>query len=532
MSNQTLNRRDVMRLSAGTAFAGVVGKMNFWAAVQEAGPSANPALALADTPRLAEDYQVLQRDGNDRTSCLVAIPDRLQEFSAFRTSVIDEAGRIWVEAEARSQDLAGGTRDIVIENIPTGGPYVVEVRPPNGKGGSKDRVVFRNILVGDIWILGGQSNMYGIALLEEKLPALPYLNMLNVMHTKLDSHWCAAIPPIHRRPDQFAPPTLRTQFSGIGDEQIKQIMTEKTPVGGVGPAYFFAQELHRLGSEVPLGVIPCAHGAALAIWDPAKRDQNRYGFLHHQIRRAGGRVKGMLWYQGEQDAIFGDENRTLNKPSLIYPVSTYAAEFKKFIRALRDDFHNPELVVITAQICRHHQGNRDRYRMWERVREIQRLIPEQISNVHVVPTVDLDLLDGLHLDYCSEKRLGRRMAQVAHPYTKEGVPPRGEIKLKSVRFAEGGKLSILVEFEGVTGKLQAPGRPTGFRLREARTGEDLDWIFKADFDPRRPNVVLLRMNTTRREDLQLVYAPGATPYVNIVDQNDMAAPAFGPIEVK
>jgi hypothetical protein len=33
----------------------------------------------------------------------------------------------------------------------------------------KSLVIFRNILVGDIWILAGQSNMFGIALPEEPL---------------------------------------------------------------------------------------------------------------------------------------------------------------------------------------------------------------------------------------------------------------------------------------------------------------------------------------------------------------------------
>src|SRR5262249_3808237 len=150
-------------------------------------------------------------------------------------------------------------------------------------------------------------------------------------------------------------------------------------------------------------------------------DNNRYGFLYHHVMRAGGRVKGMLWYQGEQDAIFGDQEKTVTKPSLIYPVSTYPAEFKNFVNSLRSDFENPGLVVVTAQICRHHNGKRERDRYWEQMREIQRTIPDQLTNVHVVPTVDLDVLDGLHLDYWSQKRLGHRMAYVALPHIKKST---------------------------------------------------------------------------------------------------------------
>ncbi len=39
------------------------------------------------------------------------------------------------------------------------------------------------------------------------------------------------------------------------------------------------------------------------------------------IASAGG-VKGLLFFQGEQDAIFGDETQTVRKPSLIDPLRT------------------------------------------------------------------------------------------------------------------------------------------------------------------------------------------------------------------
>src|SRR5262249_8827358 len=158
---------------------------------------------------------------------------------------------------------------------------------------------------------------------------------------------------------------------------------------------------------------------------------------------------------GEQDAIYGDEQQVLTKPSLIYPISTYAKEFKKFVEALRKDFDNPGMPVITAQIGRHHYGEKNRDKYWERMPEIQRTIPEEIPNVHVVPTVDLDSFDGIHLDYSAYKRLGPRMAYLALPYVKKGVPRRTEIKLKSVRFADrpivkprGGGYPIIVEFDG------------------------------------------------------------------------------------
>jgi len=188
--------------------------------------------------------------------------------------------------------------------------------------------------------------------------------------------------------------------------------------------------------------------------------------------------------------------------------------------------------VIFAQICRHHNGKRERDRGWEVIREAQRALPDRLARAHCVPSVDLDLMDGLHLDYDSLKRVGERMAYLALPYVKKGVPPRSEIKLKSVAFGDTPRPTIRVEFSGVTGKLRAPGRPAGFSLRRKETGEALDWVYKVDLDPARPNVAVLRVASGERKGLLLYYAAGSTPYANLTDENDMAVPAFGPVELK
>jgi len=530
MNNVPINRRQFVLAGVGAAALGLVGAAE--ATNSDSGPTPNSArtYSLESPPFLTEDYQVIQRDENDYGACRIrfGIQDKASVLSVF---IVDEAGRIWMDTQIPVEDFSPGEAGIVVKKIPVGGPYIIQVS--SSENGRKARITFRNVLVGDIWILGGQSNMYGIALAEEDLPALPYLNMLNPMHTHMDSQWCAGIPPLHRLPDELAAFHLKAQYPGITDLEIKQRLAAKVPVGGIGPAYFFAKQLYEAGSDVPIGVIPCATGAALAVWDPTKRDQNRYGFLYHHVMTAGGRVKGMLWYQGEQDAIFGDEEKTVTQPSLIYPMSTYAAEFKKFVDSLRSDFQNHELVVITAQICRHHNGKKERHKFWEQMREIQRTIPDQVPNVHVVPTVDLDELDGLHLDYWSQKRLGHRMAYVALPYVKRGAPARPEIKLKSVNFGNTARPTIVVEFTAVSGKLRAPGRPTGFQLRNMDTGEDLEWIFKVNFSPDDPGKVILEIAAKQepQDNLALLYAPGATPFVNVVDESDMALPAFGPVAV-
>ena len=492
-------------------------------------PALGHFASSAERILLKEDFQVLQRDAADEATCTAVLSAGLRDAAKLAIKVEDAAGKRIRQSEATPVELGDGARGAVIEKLPIGGPYTITIAAVDKA--ETDGVRFQNILVGDVWILGGQSNMFGIDVIKEELPALPYLNMLNLLHFEKDAHWCAGEPPIHRIPEPFAQYTLKSQHPEYSDARIREILDNKTPVGGIDCSYFFARKLFA-ESRVPIGLIPCATGAALAHWNPDQRAQNRYGFLAHHIESAGGRVKGMLFFQGEQDAIFGDEHEMVTKPSLIAPITTYGDQFIHFVEALRKEFGGPDMPVIYAQICRHHNSPVDRSRGWEIIREAQRTIPERLASAHCVPSIHLDLMDGLHLDYDSLKTVGEQMAYLALPYVKKGIPPRTEIRLKSAAFSGGLRPRIVVEFTGVRGRLKSAGKPTGFVLKEKQTGKFLDWIYKIEFDPSRPSAVILHATSIPNPDVLLYYGAGVAPFVNIVDESGMSLPAFGPVEVK
>lgn len=474
---------------------------------------------------LGQDFQVLQRGDDDRASCVVVLPAGVEARARFVVAVEGDRGQSIRRVEAAAIAVDGTARGVPIDDLPTGGPYTITVAPVDRPAEPLRR--FRHVLVGDIWVLGGQSNMYGIDRVREDLPALPTVNMLDVRHVLRDAHWCAAVPPIHRIPEPHATFTLKAQHPDYPDERIRSIIAGGQPVGGIDGSYFFARKLYA-ESGVPIGLIPCATGGSLSLWDPRERDTNRYGFVLHHIRSVGGRIKGVLFFQGEQDAIFGDETRPVTTPSVIGPLSTYGDRFIRFIEALRADVHDPAMPVIFAQICRHHNGPQGRTGAWELIREAQRRIPEHLTNAHCVPSIDLDVMDGLHLDYDSQRRMGERMARLALPYVKKGTPARAEIRLKSVERVGSPRPCLVVRFSGVSGRLRAPGRPTGFVLKKP-AGEALDWIFKVELDPAQPGAVILRTTALPGPGVALYYGAGPAPYVNIVDDADLPLPAFGPI---
>jgi sialate O-acetylesterase len=277
--------------------------------------------------------------------------------------------------------------------------------------------------------------------------------------------------------------------------------------------------------------LPCAYGgSSLAQWDPAglaKGNETLYGFMVERIRLAGGRVRGLLWFQGESDAG--------NPDQVAHPV--YEKQFEQFIAALRRDLNAPQLPILMAQIGRF-IGYDGRYakkgtldRSYEIVREAQRQVAGKTADVRLVSTIDLGHFDIIHLSREAQERLGKRLAFVALPYVRQGVAPRQGIELAGARFTDAQRTRVEVEFRNVNGRLRAAGEPHGFELRDKQTGEELDWVFAVELSPAAPATAVLKFDVPLRPGLELIYAPRANSYANLVDEQDLAVPAFGPVAI-
>jgi sialate O-acetylesterase len=89
-------------------------------------------------PHLVSDGMILQRDTNDRIWGWAASNERITiqfKDSTYKT-VADFAGR-W---------------SVLLAPSPAGGPFAMVIRGSN-------EITLRNILVGDVWVCSGQSNM-------------------------------------------------------------------------------------------------------------------------------------------------------------------------------------------------------------------------------------------------------------------------------------------------------------------------------------------------------------------------------------
>lgn len=425
-------------------------------------------------------------------------------------------------------------------NVPTGGPYVLTATI-RGRNSQADLVV-DNVFVGDLWVLAGQSNMEGYGDLVDVSPTHPL-----VMALGMDGHWTQAEEPLHWLVDSPDPvhsgdPATRGERSA---EQHK-----KRPKGA-GLGLPFAAELAQ-ATGVPVGLIPCAHGGtSMAQWNPAKKHEagdSLYGSMIRQVGLAGGKVKGVLWYQGESDAN-------------LEAVQVFRQTFVDFIGAVRSDLGQSDLPFYYVQIGRFiREGDPA---PWNTVQNDQLKVAEAVPNTAVISVIDLELDDLIHVGTQGLKRVGRRLAKVA---LRELFGQVGATSPTFDRVIKGPGNTLIVKFKGVnlveesTGPPgMPPGMPNPFLPRTARRlggppgmfpatgvvglqpdqriagfsirkedGTKIPLIFQAAPGSSRDSVIL-KLVGPLPERAFLWHGHGLDPYCNLTDGEDMAIPVFGPV---
>ncbi len=77
---------------------------------------------------------------------------------------------------------------------------------------------------------------------------------------------------------------------------------------GVSPALAFAREWQAAHPDDRVGLIPCAMGgSSIADWKPNRSSDSLYGSMlkRSYAARSMGEFRGLLFLQGESDAISG-----------------------------------------------------------------------------------------------------------------------------------------------------------------------------------------------------------------------------------
>jgi len=419
------------------------------------------------------------------------------------------AGFDWVAiGKAQRQNWAGE-----LKNVPVGGPYTLEVRLQ----GAAAVYPVENILVGDLWILGGQSNMEGNGNLVDVQQSIPQVHSFD-----MTDKWLIAQEPLHtarsaKDPVHWAK-NEQSQPQRLTGQALEDYQAQRKKGAGLGLP--FAAEMYRR-TGVPIGLIPCAHGGtSMDQWSPALKDKggdSLYGSMLRRFHAAGGSVKGMLWYQGESDA----------NPQA---APEFRSKFEDFVKAVRADFNQADLPFYYVQIGRHVSS--ENAVPWRRVQLAQLEAESEIPHAGMVASIDCTLDDPIHISTEGLKRLAHRLAnRVSHDLfpTVDGFADlKSGPRPVSAKYEES---VVKVTFTGVNSKLESDGRLAGFSIHDEK-GALLPLVFRAAIDPANASTVLLYVPSRPPAKAAVWYGFGKDPYCNLHDTADMAAPVFGPLPIQ
>ncbi len=446
------------------------------------------------------DFQVFQRDQADEA--LIRIVVTSQESVSYRFT--GPAGPVgdWKPSEASDSTF------IFKEKLTTGGPYTLEVQSGN------TTATVRGLLVGDIWLLAGHSNMDGCGHMVDLEPPHPMVHAYYY-----DETWGIAKDPLCVLHESIYP----IHHADIDLSERVGMAREYRELGtaGAGLGVRFGKDLYK-ATNVPVGLLMASHGGtSLAQWAPALKSlggSSLYGATMERIRTAGGNIAGCLWYQGESDAL--EEGRG----------EDYLPSFQTFLGNLRADTERPHLPIITVQLGPFFVGDDPAVGLgWDNVRRAQLIAESQITNVALIPNGDCSLSDAIHADAKSLRRLGARMALAARKlhFREEGIHlgPRP----KAATFTDSGKTAIRVTFTDIQGQLNPPKDIKGFTVF---AGDQRLPTTSTVVDKNSRNAILITLRDSATSSVTLWHARGVNPVVNIHDSSRIPAPFFGPLEVK
>lgn len=256
-----------------------------------------------------------------------------------------------------------------------------------------------DVLVGDVWFAGGQSNMaYSVGQMAERLPAAAPLVA------------AADLPGIRLR--RITEPDAATPQADLPARVPWDVSTPATVRGHSAVAFVFARRIH-LELGVPVGVIDCSWGGT-----PIEPFVPLEAFTGHPtlerlaalaaagdvdaIRRLPGgtfvrgpswlpgaifngriapvapyRIRGAIWYQGESNCGRGEDPRD------------YAWKMRALVRGWRRAWHDDALPVFFVQLPQWESPG------WPWLREEQRRATD-VAGTGMVVTIDLDNAGDIH----------------------------------------------------------------------------------------------------------------------------------------
>ena len=391
---------------------------------------------------------------------------------------------------------ASGKWSVALPAMMAGGPHTLTVTGSN-------TIKLDDVLIGEVWICSGQSNMEmavrGVTKGNEEIAAANYPNIRLFLVPKTSS----ATPQgnVYARWALCIPQALAQGFSAAG--------------------YFFGRELNKQ-LNVPIGLIASSYGGTrIEPWTPleAFNDTPSLKNIHDQMLQYDPRsdlyktnaqqylaamsqwmdkarqaiqqgiaiparppmpltlefpqnpqtptglyngmihplvplsIRGVIWYQGESNRDEG---------------MAYVDKMKALITGWRSVFNQPDFPFYYVQIAPHMYGN-EPAEMLPAFWEAQAAVMKEVPNTGMAATIDIGEIPDIHPR--NKQEVGRRLAlwALAKTYNKSGLVYSGPT-FKSMQ-AEGSSLRISFDHVG-GGLVSRDGKPlTYFEIIDEKGGK-------------------------------------------------------------
>lgn len=306
--------------------------------------------------------------------------------------------------------------------LPAGGPYLLSASTAGA------RVEAADVMLGDVFLCAGQSNMdlsfdspYADPA-DRRSADAPWLRLLKLGSNPSaapvhDLRRSAAWPPgDHRLAETWRPGSAAAinAFSQVA-WYFADAIHARTPGVAIGMV-----DLSRGGSSIKEWSSPEAQGrvspAPVAFAADSDDDDTWHLFNGHLHPATGLACRAVLWYQGENDAIW-------TRP-------VYADWFRPFIRDVRARWGDPALPFLYVQL-QSLNGNR--------TVEVRQAQLEALAEPATAMTVIADACAGLHP--ANKRPVGERLALTARALCYgEGIEHMGPIYAGAVR--EGARIRV------------------------------------------------------------------------------------------
>jgi len=352
--------------------------------------------------------------------------------------------KVTVEMAGKSGTAAAdkdGRWEVRLGPFEAGGPHTLKISGPQA-------VTIQDVLVGDVWLCSGQSNMEWGMTGSDTGDDIPKADFPKIRQTRPGGNWTVCTPE------------SAAGFKAVGFYFARAVQRETgVPIGLVNNAVG--------GSRIEPWVDPASVASATEV-RPALEGGKSSLFIAKTLPLVPYALRGMLWYQGESN---GNEG------------ASYLHKLQVLIGGWRKLWGQGDFPLYVVQLPNFQQANDNPAGGdgWAKIREAQ-LKALAIPNTGVIITIDVGDPGNIHPK--NKFDVGERLARwaVAKDYGKKGLVYSGPL-YKGMK-VEGNKVRISFDHVGsglMVGKKEGR-RPTeevkdGQLKRFAVAGADKKWVW-------------------------------------------------------